>query len=148
MPVKRLFICLALLLWTLTAYAVSDSRVGYGLSFKSHSFNPEDRTGLYLDPDKSFSFKDSMTLEFDICFDNEDLSYGYVFRIVSENTSVDMISNIRADRLSIVCIDRHQSVGNADFDGDLHLEEGRWYHVRLSVSGPDTFGKTLSGGGV
>lgn len=134
MPVKRLFIALVLSLWTFAVYAAADSRVGYGLSFRSHSSNPEDRTGLCLDPDSRFSFKDGMTLEFDISFDDEDLSYGYVFRIVSGNTSVDMISNIRADRLSIVCIDRHQSVGGADFDGDLHLEEGRWYHVRLSVS--------------
>ena len=116
------------------ARAVSDSRISWGLSFRSHTFNPEDRTSLDLNKDGRFSFRDRMSMEFDICFKEQDLSYGYVFRVVSGDASVDMISNIRADRVSIVCIDDRHSVGNTDFDDEIHLEADRWYHIRFSVS--------------
>ena len=132
--IGRLFISLLLSASALSAHATADSRISYGLSFKSHSFIPEDRTSLCLNEDGRFSFRDRLSIEFDISFREEDLSYGYVFRIVSGDSSVDMISNIRADRISIVCIDDRHSVGDIDFDDEIQLEENRWYHVRFSAS--------------
>ncbi len=132
--IGRLFISLLLSASALSAHATADSRISYGLYFKSHSFIPEYRTSLCLNEDGRFSFRDRLSIEFDISFREEDLSYGYVFRIVSGDSSIDMISNIRADRISIVCIDDRHSVGDIDFDDEIQLEENRWYHVRFSAS--------------
>lgn len=132
MVVQRLIFFFVLLLSLAFPVAAENGRADYGLSFRSHSYAQEERTGLDLCPDGVMHFHDRMILEFDIKFAREDQNFGYVFRVFSGNASIDMLSNISADHISFVVSDGHRSVGNISFDGDIHQEEGRWYHIKVA----------------
>lgn len=108
----------------------------YGLSFRSHSSNPEDRTGLDLNLEGE-KFRGFMALDFDARFREEVQNFGYVFRMISGSSSVDMVSNIETGRINFVFINQHQAVGNIDFGELVHLEKDRWYHIRVEISQQD-----------
>ena len=110
-----------------------DAGKDYGLSFRSHSSNPEDRTGLDLNLGGE-KFHGFMAIEFDARFREEVQNFGYVFRMISGSSSVDMVSNIETGRINFVFINQHQAVGNLDFGGLVHLEKDRWYHIRVEIS--------------
>ena len=93
-------------------YAGNERTVGYGLNFKSHLYNPEDRTGLDLSPDGTLAFEGGLTLEFDVCFHRQALAFGYVFRLFSGDASLDMLSNINGDKVNFVYSDGFQTVWN------------------------------------
>ena len=66
----------------------------YGLTFSSHDVNQDVRTSLDLAPGKPLSFPRGFSLEFDIKFNLFVQTYGYVCRVISEDVSLDVISNI------------------------------------------------------
>lgn len=120
-------------------YAGNERTVGYGLNFKSHLYNPEDRTGLDLSPDGTLAFEGGLTLEFDVCFHRQALAFGYVFRLFSGDASLDMLSNINGDKVNFVYSDGFQTVWNIDFGDVFHLADDEWYHVRIEIPSNNRF---------
>lgn len=70
------------------------SNYSYGLTFKAHTVNQDQRTSLDLTPDRSLHLGNKFSLSFDIKLREELHTYGYVFRIISDDTSscLDFIS--------------------------------------------------------
>ena len=62
------------------------SNYRYGLTFKAHTVNQDQRTSLDLTPDRSLHLGNKFSLSFDIKLREELHTYGYVFRIISDDT--------------------------------------------------------------
>ena len=73
---------------------INDQSFHSGLTFTAHTKNQNERTGLNLNPDKPMTFsKDGFSLEFETKLRAEPHVYGYVFRIISDDSySFYMIS--------------------------------------------------------
>lgn len=54
----------------------------YGLTFRSHTVNQDERTSLDLSPEESFNLKPGFSMSFDLQLFEANLTYGYVFRII------------------------------------------------------------------
>ena len=105
-------------------------RPDYGLTFRSHRYNQDERTGLDLTPDRPLSIGPDFALEFDLRLSREDLTFGYVFRIISdEDASLDMVSNFNTNKINFILTRKHNTLANLDFQNSLQLQEGRWMHV-------------------
>ncbi|WP_448777238.1 hypothetical protein [Bacteroides congonensis] len=62
------------------------AKANSGLFFQSHRVIPEKRTELNLTPDAPFSFQDGFSLNFDVHLRNEEHNYGYIVRVVLNDT--------------------------------------------------------------
>lgn len=116
------------------AFAESSPEVDYGLTFRAHDFNLDERTGLNLSSDGHFRFRKGFSMEFDMRVNSEEARYGYVFRIISGNTSIDMLSNVIAGHFNLVLSDGYSAIGKIDFDTIPSVYLKGWHHVRLDVS--------------
>ena len=76
-----------------------------GLWFVSHTAIPEDRTGLVLSPESPMKARRSFSLDFDVKFRMEEHCFGYVARIIVNDTlNIDLLSNMNADRSRLVLV--------------------------------------------
>ena len=110
----------------------------YGLTFNSYEVEKDERTTLNLTPEKTFSFPNGFTLEFDVSFKQMVHNFGYVFRIVTEgNENVDfLLSNIRtdADKPQFTTIYKSgQILCNQTFQ-ELNTNFDQWIKVKLIVN--------------
>ena len=71
---NRFGIMLLLLFWTINGWTVSRN---YGLYFQSYSVPADQRTTLFLDDDKAFSFNENFTVTFQMQIRNK-LNYGSI----------------------------------------------------------------------
>lgn len=151
MKLKILFLYIFLLAGACPVFSSSFPEAGYGLTFRSHGFNLDERTGLNLSSDGHFNFRKGFTMEFDMRINSDEARYGYVFRIISGNSSIDMLSNVISGHFNLVLSDGYQAVGKMDFDTMPLTPETGWHHVRLEVSGEgvscsiDSVGQKISG---
>ena len=116
--------------------AVAAQGVNYGLEFKSHEVDKENRTGLDLTPEKSFNFSKGFTISFDVLFERKSTQiFGYILRIIGNNNqNIDFIlaseygfyPNIRATSSET------ESLLNYVFEkfGNTYDE---WIHINLTV---------------
>lgn len=67
--------------------------INYGLRFASYEVSKDLRTSLNLCPEKPLRTRDKFTLKFDFRYYRYTNTYGYIFRIVSDNSkSFDLVS--------------------------------------------------------
>lgn len=86
-----------------------------GLTFKSHEVNKDERTSLDITPNGGITFKDGFTLEFDLKLYVVFHSYGYVFRIISDNLeSLDLTSNVNDNKLNIILNGPKQTIVSSE----------------------------------
>ena len=133
---KHIILLLALLMNMGTLRASVNEGLEYGLTFISHSFDLDHRTGLNLSAESAFDFRKGFSLEFDMKLYSADLSYGYIFRIISASGSIDFLSQ-RNGRLNFILSDGGQTKENISLDSNagFRLVEGEWYHVVIDVHG-------------
>ena len=110
----------------------------YGLTFKSHDVNQDIRTSLNLTPAKPMSFPGGFSLEFDVKFNKLVQTYGYVCRVVSENMSLDVISNVNGLKLNCVLIKDDHALANVDFRIQPSRDIDDWSRVKLAFSRDST----------
>ncbi len=103
----------------------------YGLTFSSHDVNQDVRTSLDLAPGKPLSFPRGFSLEFDIKFNLFVQTYGYVCRVISEDVSLDVISNINGRKLNCVLIDGDHALANVNFQIQPPQDVDDWSKVKL-----------------
>ena len=86
-------------IWVCKSNVIDNSVYDYGLTFLAHSTNQDQRTNLDLTPAASLSFpEDGFSVGFDIKLRNELYTYGYVVRVIADDSSCfDFI-----DRKSVV----------------------------------------------
>lgn len=110
-----------------------------GLWFVSHTAIPEDRTGLVLSPEDPMKARRSFSLDFDVKFRMEEHCFGYVARIIVNDTlNIDLLANMNADksRLVLVAGDRRlMDLDTVDFHrGGVASKDGwPWLHVRIAA---------------
>lgn len=74
--------------------ALSQPEFNSGLYFSSHEVIQDKRTSLNLTPFEPFKFPGGFTLEMDANFRKRDGFYGYIFRIIGDETiNIDLVSN-------------------------------------------------------
>jgi len=76
----------------------SNDGLKQGLYFCSFEVNKDKRTCLDLTPEKPLVFRQGFSMEFDLNLRNYSQTFGYVFRIVCNDTlNVDLLSNMASD---------------------------------------------------
>jgi len=80
--------------WMIVLFIVAAKVSGqsYGLQFSGHEVPLNERTELYLTPERPIHFENSLDLSFDFSFQPNSISYfGYVFRLVIGDESIDFL---------------------------------------------------------
>ena len=114
-----------------------------GLWFVSHTAIPEDRTGLVLSPESPMKARRSFSLDFDVKFRMEEHCFGYVARIIVNDTlNIDLLANMNADRSRLVLVagDRRlMDLDTVDFhrEGVASKDGWPWLHVRIEADRKD-----------
>lgn len=107
----------------------------YGLTFRSHSYSIDERTGLNLTPDRPLNLRRGFSIDFELCLNHEDAAYGYVMRLISAGRSaLDINANINTGNFNFVLIRDGNTVENIPLHDEIRLEAGRWMHVRVSAT--------------
>jgi two-component SAPR family response regulator len=95
MQIKIKYLLLLILLLAGSLQARSDDEIKRGLYFRSFEVDKDQRTCLNLAPDRPLVFNKGFSMEFDIQLRREYQSFGYVFRIVGNDTlNMDFLANI------------------------------------------------------
>jgi hypothetical protein len=118
-------------------FAVSLARVTgqtYGLQFSGHEVPLNERTELYLTPEKPLSFENELDLTFELRFQPNSISYfGYVFRMVIGSQTIDFIHGFLPDNpnnFQLVFNDRPSSIS---FSRPIETLTTEWMKLRFSV---------------
>lgn len=130
-----------LLLFIIAASALACLRAGgisSGLNFASHEAMKEARTSLQLNDGKAFRFPKGFTLDFELRFRTELHNYGYVFRIIANDTvSFDLVSNYTDGRKSLNFIEGNRAFAPFSSKALEEYPKGSWAKVRLKVAPED-----------
>lgn len=144
--IKFLLVLLFLpLLWT-----KAEAQVGLnsGLYFNSHEVIQDERTSLNLTPTTSLSIKEKLVLDFDIRFRPGDGYYGYIFKMLGdESVPIDLVSNLASETENFWLVVGDQSVLSfywKDLGGVIYNE---WAKIKLTYT-PETGEFTLSINGI
>ncbi|MCM1177330.1 MAG: hypothetical protein NC115_03985 [Bacteroidales bacterium] len=135
MRLKHILLYIILLSGFCRTFAADIHEVDYGLIFRSHGFNLDERTGLNLSADGNFNFRKGFSMDFDMRLDyGEDALYGYVFRIIAGNSSIDLVSNAVTGHFNLLFSNGQHVVEKIDFPA-LPTGSGKlWHHVCITVS--------------
>jgi two-component SAPR family response regulator len=105
---KMRFLIILLFFLFFRTGAFGQSELNSGLYFSSHEVVQDKRTSLNLTPFQPFKFSGGFTLEMDASFRKRDGFYGYIFRIIGDETiNIDLVSNTgtRSSNFSLVLKD-------------------------------------------
>ena len=106
----------------------------YGLTFRSHTVNQDERTSLDLSPEESFNLKPGFSMSFDLQLFEANLTYGYVFRIIlDEISSFDLITNLNTEKLNYVLSKSGRILKNCEFQCNKDSVTNRWIKIRIDV---------------
>ncbi len=126
----------------------ADDGIKRGLYFRSFEVDKDKRTCLNLTPDKPLVFTKGFSMEFDIKLRREDQNFGYIFRIVANDTlNIDFlahITSIEAKHFSVVVknktiiqyknTDIGRTIGNIWIKVLLEFDPAN-NHISLSLNG-------------
>ena len=118
-----------------------------GLYFNSHEVIQDLRTSLNLTPDSPIKIKERFEMSFDIRFREGDGFYGYIFKMLGDDTvPVDLVSNLASESENFWLVVGDQSVVSffwSDLGGPIYNE---WTKIKVTyepLSGE--FGLTING---
>ena len=128
----RIRITLLLLYFTCCFLQVNaDERFKRGLFFKSFEVDKDKRTYLNLTPDKSLDLSKGFIVEFDLNLRNEVQNFGYVFRLICNDTlNIDLLSNIASSEAKFSLVIGHQSLVKYP-NSEINFPEKTWIKVRI-----------------
>ena len=120
----------------------------YGLTFRSHSVNQDQRTGVDLSNCNLF-LKPGSTIEFDLRLDKKpEGTYGYIFRLICNDTlSLDFIANTSLLKVNFVVASTRHIYCNKEFHLDNNYDEKHWFPVKIRFNISDiecSFNETTS----
>lgn len=123
-------------IWVCKSNVIDNSVYDYGLTFLAHSTNQDQRTNLDLTPAASLSFpEDGFSVGFDIKLRNELYTYGYVVRVIADDSSCfDFISYLLYSRFNIVLTDKDRVIKNTEIADSVKIVADRWIHVDLQFT--------------
>lgn len=126
----------------------ADNNMRYGLTFRSHSVNQDQRTGVDLSNCNLF-LKPGSTIEFDLRLDKKpEGTYGYIFRLICNDTlSLDFIANTSLLKVNFVVASTRHIYCNKEFHLDNNYDEKHWFPVKIRFNISDiecSFNETTS----
>lgn len=111
-----------------------DKDYSSGLIFKSHEVNKDDRTSLDLLSENPLNLPKGYTLEFDIKLSNTNHTYGYIFRIIAnDTTSLDMTSYMGIERINVILNGIHDTKATSEYRYKRSNLENKWISIRIQV---------------
>lgn len=111
-------------------------RANTGLFFQAHRVIPEKRTELNLTPNAPLSFRDGFSLFFDVHLRNEEHNYGYIARIILNDTlNIDLLSNKGWSHSQLFLMKGNQSlVDISQLDSIPGFNSSDWFQVELKLN--------------
>lgn len=111
-----------------------NERINYGLSFASHEVSKDHRTGLSLNPEQPYSINNDFTLEFDASFQRTINAYGYILRIIANDSlNIDLMSTPEHEDFRDITLVINNKPTDVQFEfADLGIKAKDWTHFRLS----------------
>lgn len=128
-----LFLVFLLHIWVCKGNIMDTGVYDYGLTFLAHSTNQDQRTNLDLTSTASLSFpEEGFSVGFDIKLRNELYTYGYVVRVIADDSSCfDFISYLLYSRFNMVLTDKDRVVKNTEIVDSVKIVADKWIHVDL-----------------
>ncbi len=103
-----------------------------GLYFKAHDYIKEERTSLDLTPEKKFHFHKGFDLSFDIKLREEFHNYGYIFRIIANDSiCFDLIANFGELQRSLALVEGGSLYLPFQQDDLDKYQMETWSHVKF-----------------
>lgn len=134
---RFIYILILILLSQLTISA-QDGINSYhsGLSFISHQKNQDERTGLNLTPEKAFDYPASgFSISFDLRLRDELHTYGYICRIVFDNSiSFDIISHLLESKINFLLTDQAKTITSYSYQDSLKIVKDEWIPINLNFN--------------
>lgn len=126
------FLALLLLAGNLPAQ-VPDVHPDYGLEFASYDVTTDHRTGLNLNPDDAYTFREDFTIEFDLAFRALQNAYGYILRIIAnDSTNIDLMSIPEHDAFGDISLVINKEPTPIQFDFlKANLKPFQWTTVKI-----------------
>ena len=118
-----------------------------GLFFHSYELDKDKRTCLNLTPDKPLTFNDGFTMEFDVKLRNYRQNFGYVFRIIANDTlNIDFLLNLDYRPASFSLITKNRAILRYEKTEIGNPAEDAWIKTKLTISPSDnTISLSLDG---
>ena len=89
----------------------NDDDVKRGLYFRSFEVDKDKRTCLDLTPDKALNVGNGFILEFDLNLRRENHVFGYVFRLICNDTlNIDLIADITSEETNYSLVAGRQTL--------------------------------------
>jgi two-component SAPR family response regulator len=108
--------------------------VNYGLTFRSHTFNQDERTCLDLTPENVFHLPQGFSIEFDLKLDSAFLAYGYVSRLIlNDVSSLDLITNFNTRKLYFVLVETQNVLFNIEFHNQIEVKKDKWMKINVQL---------------
>lgn len=108
--------------------------LSYGLQFQAHNVPKEKRTSLLLNNGKKMTMPSGFSIDFDIKFNPELHNYGYIFRIIANDSiCFDLVSNFTDGRRALSFIEGSDLF--VPFDSEIldRHDINDWAEVNLTV---------------
>lgn len=130
---KSTIVCILLLFFLCNVLYV---RANTGLFFQAHRVIPEKRTELNLTPNTPLSFHDGFSLGFDVHLRNEEHNYGYIVRVILNDTlNIDLLSNKGWSHSQLFLMKGNQSlVDISHLDSIPKFNSSDWFQVELKLN--------------
>lgn len=130
---KSTIVCIFLLFFLCNVLYV---RANTGLFFQAHRVIPEKRTELNLTPNTPLSFHDGFSLGFDVHLRNEEHNYGYIVRVILNDTlNIDLLSNKGWSHSQLFLMKGNQSlVDISHLDSIPKFNSSDWFQVELKLN--------------
>jgi two-component SAPR family response regulator len=108
----------------------------YGLAFASHEVSKDHRTGLDLNPEEPYSFNNDFTLKFDFSLQRLTNAYGYVLRIIANDTlNFDLMSTPEHDEFSDLTLVVNNKPTSLKYEfSEVGLQPNEWTTLAISYS--------------
>jgi two-component SAPR family response regulator len=108
----------------------------YGLQFTGHELPLNERTELYLTPDKPLYFENTLDLSFEFRLQPNAISYfGYVYRMVIGSQSIDFLHGLIPGNINNFQLVFNDTPSMITFPVPLDSLTGGWtkFHFRLNI---------------
>lgn len=117
-----------------------DKSYSIGLTFRSHEVNKDERTKADFTFNNPIHLTSGFTLEFDLKLRYSPHSYGYVFRLIENDTaSLDMTSYIGENRINFILNDVKGTQAFSEYKFDRNSFENRWVKVKIRIAKDSIF---------
>ncbi|MEX0987520.1 MAG: hypothetical protein WD052_08595 [Bacteroidales bacterium] len=107
----------------------------YGLQFSGHEVPLNERTELYLTPNKPLNFKNELELNFDFRFQPNSISYyGYIYRILIGTKSIDFIHGFLPDTPKNFQLVFNDSPSSISFNLPIEKLTSEWTKIQFNIN--------------